>query len=165
MLCPQCGSENNLEQSYCRQCGLTLSSVRVALEGGLLEAMEKIKNARKMLRNGAGIISMSILILILGHLIGAIGGTFLILTPVDLLMVGMITLIGVPLVIKGTLGIERANNLLSGEVTSGRSSLRQGERSSTALVSTGPGNSAGARLESPASVTEHTTMHLEDHKQ
>ena len=164
MLCPQCGTENNLEQSYCRQCGLTLSTVRLALEGHLDEAMVKIKNARNTLRNGAGITAMLILILIFGHLIGAIGGSVLILTPFDLLVVGMISFIGMPLIIKGTLGIERANNLLGGKDKPGGLTLGQRERSSAALPSADTANSLDARLPFPGSVTEHTTIHLEDHK-
>ena len=164
MLCPRCGTENSLEQSYCRQCGLTLSTVNLALEGRLDEAVAKIKNARNMLRNGTGITVMSILILILGHLIGASGGNVLILTPFDLIMLGMISLIGVPLVIKGALGVERASNLLSGKGKRGRSTPGQSEQSSTALPPADTANSPGAELRFPESVTEHTTIHLADHK-
>jgi len=164
MICPRCGTENDLEQSYCRQCGLTLSTVRLALEGHLDEAMVKIKHARNTLRNGAGITVMSVLILILGHLIGSIGGSVLILTPFDLLVVGIISLIGVPLIIKGALGIERANNLLSGKDMLGRSTLGRPEQSSTALPSGDVANSLDARLQAPEPVTEHTTIHLEGRK-
>ena len=164
MICPRCGTENDLEQSYCRQCGLTLSTVRLALEGQLDEAMVKIKNARKTLHNGAGITGMSILILILGHLIGAIGGSVLILTPFDLVVVGMISFIGVPLILKGALGIERANNLLGGKDKPSALTLGQRERSSTALPSADTANLPDARLQFPGSVTEHTTIHLGDHK-
>jgi hypothetical protein len=126
--------------------------------------MVKIKHARNTLRNGAGITGMSILILILGHLIGSIGGSVLILTPFDLLVVGIISLIGVPLIIKGALGIERANNLLSGKDMLGRSTLGRPEQSSTALPSGDVANSLDARLQAPESVTEHTTIHLEGRK-
>ena len=33
MFCPRCSSQNRLEQKFCRSCGLSLSSVRLAVEG------------------------------------------------------------------------------------------------------------------------------------
>jgi hypothetical protein len=164
MLCPRCGAENDLEQSYCRQCGLSLSAVRLTLEGHIDEARVKIQKARNTLRNGAGITGISILILIVGHLIGAIGGHILILTPFDLLCLGMMMVIGMPLIIKGVLMIERANNLLSGKADFRSLALEQGKGSVTGLPAAGPDSALGRGLQSGDSVTEHTTIHLEDHK-
>jgi hypothetical protein len=106
MLCPRCGTENSSEQSYCRQCGLALSTVRFIIEGRADEALEKMKNARKTLLSGTGISAMQILILILGHMIGAIGGKFLVITPFDLIVLGTLSIIGMPLIIKGVVEIE-----------------------------------------------------------
>jgi hypothetical protein len=164
MLCPRCGTENSLEQSYCRQCGLALSAVRLTLEGRADEALEKMKNARKTLLSGTGISAMQILILILGHLIGAIGGKFLVITPFDFLVLGILSLIGMPLIIKGVVEIERANNLLNGKNKTSKSSLGHLKQSTTALPSADTVNSLDARLHFPDSVTEQTTIHLEDHR-
>lgn len=164
MLCPRCGTENNLEQSYCRQCGLALSIVRLAVEEHADEAWEKMRNARKTLLSGTGISAMQILILILGHMIGAIGGKFLVITPFDLIVLGILSIIGMPLIVKGVVEIERANNLLSGKDKTGKSSLANLKRSTTALPSADTVNSLDASLHFPDSVTEQTTVHLEDHR-
>lgn len=164
MLCPRCGTENNLEQSYCRQCGLALSTVRLTVEGHVGEAMEKMKKARSTLLSGTGISAMQILILILGHVIGAIDGKFLIITPVDLIVLGILSIIGMPLIIKGVLEIERANNLLSGKDKTGKLAFGPLKQSATPLPSGGTANSLDARLQFPDSVTEQTTIHLEAQK-
>lgn len=163
MLCPRCGTENDLKQSYCRQCGLSLSTVRLTLEGHIDEARVKIQKARNTLLNGAGITGISILILIVGHIIGAIGGHMLVLTPFDLLCLGMMIVIGMPLIIKGVLMIERANNLLSGKADF-RGLAGQGKGSATGLPAAGTDSALGRGLQFGDSVTERTTIHLEDHK-
>jgi uncharacterized membrane protein YvbJ len=43
MFCPGCGSENDAEKKYCRQCGKPLSAVRVALDGRIDEAIKVVK--------------------------------------------------------------------------------------------------------------------------
>lgn len=48
MFCPRCGTENDLERSYCRTCGQTLSSVRLALEGHVDEAITTLRNEQKI---------------------------------------------------------------------------------------------------------------------
>jgi uncharacterized membrane protein YvbJ len=47
MFCPQCGSENNIEKKYCRQCGFSLSAVRLALDGRTDEAIKTIAGDEK----------------------------------------------------------------------------------------------------------------------
>jgi len=163
MLCPRCGTENSLEQSYCRQCGLGLSAVRLTIEGRADEALEKMKNARKTLLSGTGISAMQILILILGHMIGAIGGKFLVITPFDLIVLGILGIIGMPLIIKGVVEIERANNFLSGKDKTSKS-LWHLKRSTTALPAADRVNSLDAGLHFRDSVTEQTTIHLENHR-
>ena len=52
MFCPRCATENKQEQKYCRQCGLTLPAVRLALEGRVDEAILKYKKSETMLSWG-----------------------------------------------------------------------------------------------------------------
>jgi uncharacterized membrane protein YvbJ len=49
MFCPRCATENKNEQRYCRQCGLTLPAVRLALEGRVDEAIQKYKKSETIL--------------------------------------------------------------------------------------------------------------------
>ncbi|HET6978997.1 MAG TPA: zinc ribbon domain-containing protein [Pyrinomonadaceae bacterium] len=48
MFCPRCGTENDSERSYCRSCGQALSSVRLALEGRVDEAITTLKNEQNI---------------------------------------------------------------------------------------------------------------------
>ena len=43
MYCPRCGTQNKLEQKFCRQCGLALPGVRLALEARLEDATTQLK--------------------------------------------------------------------------------------------------------------------------
>lgn len=47
MFCPHCGSENKLEK-YCRQCGLSLTAVRLALDGRIDEARKICDSDKKL---------------------------------------------------------------------------------------------------------------------
>ena len=47
MFCPHCGSENKLEK-YCRQCGQSLGSVRLVLDGRIDEAKKTIDGDKKL---------------------------------------------------------------------------------------------------------------------
>jgi hypothetical protein len=64
MYCPKCSVENNLEQKYCRGCGQSLASVRLALEGGVDEAINALRKEQSLARYRARIVISSLLILI-----------------------------------------------------------------------------------------------------
>ena len=48
MFCPRCGTENDSELSYCRTCGQGLSSVRLALEGHVDQAITTLKTEQNV---------------------------------------------------------------------------------------------------------------------
>ena len=52
MFCPQCSTENKPEQRYCRQCGMPLTAVRLAIEGRVDEAIKKFKKGETMISWG-----------------------------------------------------------------------------------------------------------------
>ena len=52
MYCPRCGAENRREQKFCRQCGLGLPGVRLALEGRLMPGVETLKKDFDYLAGG-----------------------------------------------------------------------------------------------------------------
>ncbi|HEY7785735.1 MAG TPA: zinc ribbon domain-containing protein [Pyrinomonadaceae bacterium] len=51
MFCPKCGTENSLEQKYCRHCGQSLAGVRLALEGRVDRAISTLQNEMKSTRH------------------------------------------------------------------------------------------------------------------
>ncbi|HKY04700.1 MAG TPA: zinc-ribbon domain-containing protein, partial [Blastocatellia bacterium] len=52
MFCPNCGTNNNPEQKYCRQCGQHLAATRIALEGGFDHALDKLKKGENAVSSG-----------------------------------------------------------------------------------------------------------------
>jgi hypothetical protein len=62
MYCPRCGAENRREQKFCRQCGLGLPGVRLALEGRLMPGVETLKKDFDYL--AGGIVTLGVFALI-----------------------------------------------------------------------------------------------------
>ena len=48
MFCPQCAAENDIDKSYCRQCGQPLSAVRLALECRVDEAIKIVEGDKNL---------------------------------------------------------------------------------------------------------------------
>jgi uncharacterized membrane protein YvbJ len=48
MFCPQCGTENNLEQKCCRQCGQQVTDARIALRGDADEALKRYQKGARL---------------------------------------------------------------------------------------------------------------------
>ncbi len=53
MFCPKCGAQNKIEQKFCRNCGQSLSAVRMALEGRIDEAIATLEKDFDRLSSGA----------------------------------------------------------------------------------------------------------------
>lgn|GEM_PF-1387855 len=64
MFCPQCGSRNDLNKKYCRNCGFSLTHTQFVLDGNLDEAIAKIGKSEKAIRRGVKILFTFILIAI-----------------------------------------------------------------------------------------------------
>src|ERR1041384_5229288 len=108
MYCPRCGAQNKAEQKYCRQCGLPLTIVRLALEGQADKAIEKYKKGRDSI--SGGVITLSLCS------IGALINILLTPNPWNLylatlnLVLGL--LIAIPMVITGYKRLSQADRLV-----------------------------------------------------
>jgi hypothetical protein len=63
MFCPRCGTDNNPELKYCRNCGQALSSVRLALEGHVDQAITTLRSEQKLSVHRVRIVASVFLIL------------------------------------------------------------------------------------------------------
>ncbi len=61
MFCPRCAARNKPEQKFCRNCGLSLPAVRMALEGKIDEAAVELKQSYENLGGGVGVMGFFVL--------------------------------------------------------------------------------------------------------
>jgi hypothetical protein len=150
MYCPQCGVHNEPKQSFCRQCGQPLVSVRLALEGRVDEVMTKFNKAEDLLAGGL----LTFGIFVLGGIVSFfIGG----LAPFAIsIVLGLI--ICLPIVLKGLMRVDRLGHLLDPEKPASDVLLKNGRPAELLVAkSTDP---LDTTLQTPGSVTDHTTLNL-----
>ena len=156
MYCPRCNTQNKSEEKYCRQCGLPLGSVRLALGGRAEEAASRYKKGSGSLSAGAIILAVCSLVALLNLFLGSEPRNYGVLIN---LLVGL--LVASPMIVAGLVRVSRAERLLkdkgsalslAGEQTDGPAPLpAAGHRDDL------PGES----LSPPHSIAERTTLKLE----
>lgn len=158
MFCPRCSTENGSEESYCRKCGLALTDVRLALQGNATESLAKLKSGSHIMNGGIATIAIFMLVAFLISLIGTTQGhPFLLAVAMINALFGAI--VGLPLVLVGTVRVSQASRLLSGEKPT-RAIDSQRKRESLNAGDEFEGN----RLPPPGSVTDRTTLDLNRHR-
>ena len=110
MFCPRCNTQNESEQKYCRQCGLPLGSIRVALEGHAEEAFSKYQKGGGALSAGAITLIVCVLIALLNSFLSSEPRNYGALIN---LLIGL--LVALPLIITGLVRLSRAERLLKGK--------------------------------------------------
>lgn len=157
MFCPGCGTQNELKQGYCRQCGQALSALRLSLEGTAERSLEKLKGARELLNAGSATLFVFSLIGLAIWLVGlAISEPNCSNIAVINLLLGLC--VGAPLILVGNARLKRAANFLA-ESQDG-STIQKAERSEKLLTTDLDRESP--RLPEQASATDHTTLSLKD---
>jgi uncharacterized membrane protein YvbJ len=149
MFCPQCGAENNLEKSFCRQCGQPLAAVRLAMDGRVDAAMKTIDGDNKLrgYRFRIGIAGGLILIAIVTIFTGGKIGFSNIQSAAMILIIMMVFFI---LVSRES---HRVARLLDAEDQSGPLHLTNSITSSNQLRE-------GTNIVAPVSITEQSTLKL-----
>ena len=160
MYCPTCGAQNELKQDYCRQCGQSLSGVRLAVQGNADQSLQKLKAGQKWVNAGAAtLLAFTLIGLAIATPGVASSNPALINIAIINLLLG--SLIGLPLIYFGKASVKRAARLLSkSEVQSPHSSVDQPGQSARLLTT--DLNSESLRVPVQGSVTEHTTLNLRD---
>lgn len=153
MFCPQCATQNEPRQSYCRQCGQRLMSVHLALDGRLDEVTEKFKKAEDLL--AGGLLTFAIFVLT-GIFFLALGS--LVPFAINIILGFAICL---PIVLTGLVRVDRVRRLLDPKEEPGNLLLEPAAAPLAALPAARTTDSLDSRLHPPSSVTEHTTLRLE----
>ena len=157
MFCPRCAAENELRQGYCRQCGLGLADVALALNGAATESIAKLKSGSHLMNGGIGVLTSFMLVAVMITIISITQG-HPVLVAIAMLNAVLGALIGLPLVIVGKMRVTQASRLLSGE----ESSHAIGSQRDIPYL-----NENGKevnRLPPPGSVTDRTTLDLKRHR-
>jgi hypothetical protein len=155
MFCPRCATENKQEQKYCRQCGLTLPAIRLALEGRVDEAIQKYRKSETFLDWG-------FVVLLIGGLNAGANAFFNAWQPA--IFSGLLGFVaGIILILMGLSPMGKARKILSPPdktVEPETPALDQSTRAASALP---PAPITEELLRPPArpvSVVENTTLDL-----
>ena len=156
MFCPRCNTQNESEQKYCRQCGLPLSSIRLALEGRAEEALSKYKKGGRALSAGTIILIVCVLIALLNFFLSSEPRNYGVLIN---LLIGL--LVALPMIITGLVRVSRAERLLKDKDLAIH--LIRGQTDESALLPPASHkiDPLAESLSVQNSVTEQTTLKLE----
>lgn len=155
MFCPLCNTENEAGRGYCRQCGLSLGGVRLAVSGRAGEALSRYKKGGGVLSAGAVVLAVCVLIAVLNFFLSSEPRNYGTLIN---LLVGLI--VALPMIIIGMARLSRAGTLLKDDgATTGQIKGRAGEPASLPpetrrIAPLAESSSAGN------TVTEQTTLKL-----
>lgn len=155
MFCPLCSTHNESQQGYCRQCGLSLGGVRLAVSGRAEEALSRYKKGGGALSGGTIVLIVCVLIALMNFFLSSGPRNYGVLIN---LLIGL--LVALPLIISGMVRVSRAGGLLKDEDLAIRQ--MRGQTDEPAPLPPGTGRIVPPAGSSSAgdSVTEQTTLRL-----
>jgi hypothetical protein len=152
MFCPKCGIGNLIDQKFCRGCGHALTGHRTALESSFEEAVENIKSGTAALAASAAVLIILSALVLGVWIFQKDAGALFILIPM--------LAFAIPATTIGLIRLNRAYRELS---PARRDRQRPVIESKMTTVQLAPGattDSLALSANSPASITEHTTLDL-----
>lgn len=155
MFCPRCATENKKEQRYCRQCGVTLPAIRLALEGRVDEAIQKYKKCESVLDWG-------FVILLIGGVNAGINAFFR-AWPAAILSGTLGFVVGTILILIGLSRLGRASKILNPPEKKVEPDIPALDQSAHVEAALPPAPITEELLQAPArppSVVENTTLEL-----
>lgn len=155
MFCPRCSIQNETEQEYCRQCGLALSRIRLAISGRAGEALSRYKKGSGALSTGTIILIVCILIALLNFFLSSEPRNYGMLLN---LLLGL--LVALPMIISGLIRVSRAGGLLKGQDPAVQRMRGQPGEPASLPPDTGKIHPSAASSATRNSITEQTTIKL-----
>lgn len=107
MYCPRCNTQNESKQKYCRQCGLPIIGIQLALEGRIDEALAEYKKGGGALSAAAVILMVCVLVALLNFFLSSEPRSYGMLIN---LLIGV--LVALPMLIAGLVRVSRAGRLM-----------------------------------------------------
>ena len=155
MFCPRCSAENNLEQKYCRQCGLQLTAARIALHGGVDEALAKYWRGEGLVAGGSIFLILSVLVALANIFLNSGPWNYAVIIN---LLIGLI--VTAPLITIGMVRLRRARRVLQLKDEKGQLASDHSQDEKTLTASAHTADRLLSAVEVPNSITEGTTRHL-----
>ena len=155
MFCPRCNTENNLEQKYCRQCGLQLTAVRIALRGDVDEALARHKKGEWLVSGGSIFLIFSVLAALANIFLNSGPWNYAVIIN---LLIGLI--VTVPMITIGMVRLRRARRALQLKDEQGQLASEHSQGEKILAASAHPADRLLSAVEVPDSITEGTTRHL-----
>jgi hypothetical protein len=155
MFCPRCSAENNLEQKYCRQCGLQLTAARIALHGGVDEALARYWWGEGLVAGGSIFLLLSVLVALANIFLNSGPWNYAVIIN---LLIGLI--VTVPMITIGMVRLRRARRALQLKDEQGQLASDHSPDEKTLAASAHPTDRLLSAVEVPNSITEGTTRHL-----
>ncbi len=159
MFCPRCSTENNLEQKYCRQCGLQLTAVWLALQGVVDEALTKYKAGAMLLTGGSIFLSLSALVALANIFLNSIPWNYGVIIN---LLIGLV--VAVPMIAIGMVRPATAHHAFQTKDEQGQLASHD-SRDKETLAASSHADRLPSPMEAPNSITERTTVHLKSPEQ
>jgi len=152
MFCPRCGAQNRFENRYCRECGLSLATVRLTLEGRVDEAVARLEKVEGSLTSGAATLGIFVVIALINFFFDSSKNWLVFIN----LTLGL--LIAGPMIYKGAKRLEWVRKLMDGKAHLER---LDGERPAENFLLSVP-DTDPLQIKQPVAnpVTEHTTFNL-----
>jgi hypothetical protein len=155
MFCPRCSDENNLEQKYCRQCGLQLTAARIALHGGVDEALARYWWGEGLVAGGSIFLLLSVLVALANIFLNSGPWNYAVIIN---LLIGLI--VTVPMITIGMVRLRRARRALQLKDEQGQLASGHAQDEKTLAASAHRADRLLSAVELPTSITEGTTRHL-----
>jgi Zn ribbon nucleic-acid-binding protein len=149
MFCPKCGTQNSIEQKYCRACGHQLAAHIAALEGRVDDVSTHLNKGSQLIAIGLIVVGIAKLNILLNFFLGA--GKFGVILNLLILL-----FIAVPLISLGLVRLSQARRTLTPKGKPDNKAIAEaGITQLTAAADTD-------RSISIPSVTERTTLELKE---
>lgn len=149
MFCPKCGTQNRIEQKYCRACGHQLAAHVAALEGRVDDANTYLSKGSMFVAIGLIVVGVAKLNILANFFLG--GDKFGVILNLLILL-----LVAVPLIAFGLIRITHAKRALAPKEKADDKAI------TAANLNQLPGAADTDRFISIPHVTEHTTLELKE---
>lgn len=148
MFCPKCGTQNLIEQKYCRSCGHHLAAHTVALEARVDDASAYLRKGSLLVSSGLIVVGVAKLNILASFFLGS--DKFGVILNLLILL-----LIAVPLITFGLICIGQAKRALAPKQQDGDRAITSADLDQLPAADTD-------RSISIPSIVEHTTLELKE---